>query len=93
LTTANGPFGVAAGFKINYDRLFLDAAGLTAESGVYENCAIRPIPTISSMDMSKDVQPGPNPADGRQQFPTPVAAINSTRSIKDSERREACVTS
>jgi hypothetical protein len=40
------------------------------------------------MDMSKDVQPGPNPADGREQFPTPVAPIRSNGAIQHSERRE-----
>ena len=76
-----------ARFKIGNDCLLLDALRLTAVSGIRDNRAIGPMGTVSAMDMQKDVQPGLNPSDGRKQFPTPVAAISSTRAIKRSERR------
>ena len=77
----------ADGFKINYDRLLPYASGFTGERCIHENRAIRSIRTVTTMDMPKNVQPGLNPTDGRQQFPAPVAAISSAWPIKHSVRR------
>jgi len=79
----------AARFKIDYDRLLPYVSGFAGELGIHENRAIRSIRTVTTMDMPKNVQPGLNPTDGRQQFPAPVAAIGPIGAIKHSVRASA----